>query len=123
MATLSPSTVVSVRTVVIWVIRLVALFLILRGAYFALQRFLMGVITGQPEMAWDVWQEIGNETHRVSIGAVMLAIGAILAIFNRPLAAWLTPAPREGCPACGFSRGDDDPTRCTECGLPGVNKK
>lgn len=123
MATLTPSTVVSARTLVIWVIRLAALYLVLRGGYLALQRLLMALIVGQPEMAWGVWMEIGNESHRVSIGSVMVVIGILLAIFNRPLGAWLTPAPKEGCPACGFSRGDEDPTRCTECGLPGVNKK
>ncbi len=123
MPTLTPATVVSVRTIAVWILRILALYLILRGGYLFLQRFLMGFIVGQPEMAWNVWQEIGAESHYVSIGALMVAFGAGLAVFSRQIAAWLTPTPREGCPACGFSRGDDDPTRCTECGLPGVNKK
>jgi hypothetical protein len=121
--TLSPSTVVSVRTIAVWSIRIVALFLILRGAYFVLQRFLMGVIVGQPAMAWTTFQEIGNTSHRVSIGALMVLFGIALALCNRRIAAWMIPTPIEGCPNCGFSRGDDDPTRCTECGLPGVNNK
>jgi hypothetical protein len=70
-----------------------------------------------------VWQEIGNTTHRFSIGALMVLFGIALALFNRAIVHWLIPAPTEGCPNCGFSRGDEDPTRCTECGLPGVNKK
>lgn len=123
MLMLTPATVVSVRTIAVWALRIVALFLILRGGYFVLQRLLMGVIVGQVEMSWNVWQEIGNESHRVSIGAAMMLVGVGLAFLSRHIAALLIPVPADGCPNCGFSRGDDDPTRCTECGLPGVNKK
>ncbi|MGP1309678.1 MAG: hypothetical protein ACTS27_05720 [Phycisphaerales bacterium] len=118
---LTPSTVVSVRTITVWFIRALALFLLLRGAYLVAQRFLMGIIVGQPDMAWSMWQEIGAKSHYVSIGALMVVFGTVLALLNRRIAAWLTPAPPEGCPRCGFARGDDDPSRCTECGLPGVN--
>jgi hypothetical protein len=121
--TLSPSTVVSVRTIAVWILRILAFYLIVRGVYFMLQRLLLGALVGQPDMVWGVWQEIGNTTHRFSIGALMALFGIALALFNRTIAAWMIPAPVEGCPNCGFSRGDDDPTRCTECGLPGVNKK
>jgi hypothetical protein len=120
--TLTPATVVSVRTKVLWIVRAVALVLLVVGAYFLVNRVLFATITADWSYALKTFSGIGT-FHPFHAGVALVVIGATLGLFSRRIAAWLTPAPIEGCPNCGFSRGDDDPTRCTECGLPGVNKK
>lgn len=120
MRTTTPGTIHLRRVIALGALRALALGLLLFGVWFTLQRLAMGAMSGDVRMAYNVWMGIGDG-HRMSNGVVFLGLGALLAIFSKPLARWVTPAPEEGCPRCGFARGDDDPTRCTECGLPGVN--
>lgn len=120
MRTTTPGTIHSRRVIALGVLRALAFAFLLVGGWFTLQRLAMGAMSGDVRMAYNVWMGIGD-WHRMSNGVVFLGLGIVLAFFARPLARWFTPAPEEGCPRCGFARGDDDPTRCTECGLAGVN--
>lgn len=120
--TLTPPTIITVRAVVIWTLRTIAVFLVFRGGYFVTQRLVFSLFAGQ-DAAWRVWTEVGNTSHRGSTGISMLIFGAALAAGSNLIAGWMTPVPSEGCPRCGYARDAsvDDQSRCPECGLPGVN--
>jgi len=124
---LTPSTVTAARTIALWALRAIAAFLIIRGGYFVLQRLVFSLFAGQVA-AWQTWLEIGNTSHRGSVGIAMLIVGGALAFASGLIARWMTPVPADGCPRCGYTRdapGDEgalsDDTRCPECGLQGVN--
>jgi len=120
MRSMTPQRVAAVRTRVVWTLRAMAAALLFVGSWWVLQRWAVAFMGGDYRFAYSGWLGVGD-WHRMSNGVVFLALGGALAAFNAPIARWMTPPPSEGCPRCGFARGDDDPTRCTECGLPGVN--
>lgn len=125
MPSIKPATVNSARAVVLGVTRAIAAILLLVGTLFVVQRVLFALFANDVRMAYNIWQGIGDG-HRMSNGLVFLALGGALAALSRPIARWLTPAPGDECPRCGYAKadppGEHDPSRCAECGLPGVNK-
>jgi len=127
MPALTPSTVVTVRTVVTWTLRAIALAMVLVGAHYSIQRVMFYLFTGNADTAWRAWMEIGATSHRASIGASLALLGVGLALLSAPLARWITPFPPDGCPRCGYTRDEPlaestpDETRCPECGLRSAN--
>ncbi len=103
-----------------WILRGLALFLITGGSYLCLKRFAFGLITGDFAMATRVWQDVG-ETHSISRGTAMLLVGVGIAVFAGRLSRWIITLPPTTCPRCGHLRTPGGGTKCTECGLEGVN--
>lgn len=127
MSTLTPSAVLTVRTVVTWTLRAIALYLLIAGTHLLLQRTFQHMITGEGGVTWQYIMEDGKQRHRPSIGGSFFLLGVALALLSAPLARWITPLPRDGCPRCGYTRDEPhaetspDETRCPECGLRGAN--
>ncbi len=105
-----------------WILRGVAFLLIAGGSYLCLKRIAFAIITGDFRMATQVWTDIG-ETHSISRGAAMLLVGVGIAVFGRRLSRWIITLPANTCPRCGYIRTRGGGTKCTECGLEGVNSE
>ena len=103
-----------------WILRGIAFLLIAGGSYLCLKRIGFGIITGDFRMATQVWTDIG-ETHSISRGAAMLLVGVGIAVFARRLSRWIITLAPNTCPRCGYIRTRGGGTKCTECGLEGVN--
>ena len=103
-----------------WILRGLAFLLITVATYLCLKRIAFGLITGDFGMAIQVWQDIG-ETHSISRGTAMLLIGSLIAVFAGSLSHWIIALPPDTCPRCGHARTPGGATKCTECGLEGVN--
>lgn len=105
-----------------WVLRGVAFLLIASGSYLCLKRIVFGVITGDFRMVTRVWTQFG-ETATMSRGVAMLLVGVGIAVFGRRLSRWIITLPPNTCPRCGHVRTLGGGTKCTECGLEGVNSE
>ncbi len=103
-----------------WILRGVAFLLIVFGSYLCLKRITFGAITGDISMLTHAWEGTG-ETHSLSRGTAMLLIGVGMAVFARRLSRWIITLPSNTCPRCGYIRTRGGGTKCTECGLEGVN--
>jgi len=130
MVTICPKHIQVVRTVLLWLIRMVAVILILYGGYLIFARlfyaFFIGdgitagpgaiVATGIQGLKANIG--IGSD-HGLVRGVPMLIIGIVLAFLSRRLARWVVAMPELGCPRCGYA-GSGRPGKCPECGLDGV---
>ena len=103
-----------------WILRGAAFLLIAGGAYLCLKRLAFAIITGDFHLATQVWTDVG-ETHSISRGAAMLLVGAGITVFAQRLSRWIITLPANTCPRCGYIRTRGGGTKCTECGLEGVN--
>lgn len=97
-----------------WILRGIAFLLITGGSYLCLKRIGFGIITGDFRMATQVWTDISR-------GAAMLLVGVGIAVFARRLSRWIITLAPNTCPRCGYIRTRGGGTKCTECGLEGVN--
>lgn len=111
----------AVRGIVTWAVRGVALTLVATGGYLALKRVLFGIGVWDFELAFRVWEDIG-EKQSFYRGVGMVLVGLPLGLWSRRIAGWVVALPPTGCPQCGYAvappSGSAAPSRCPECGLP-----
>ncbi len=121
---LTPRRVNSVRTVVVWCLRGVAVVLLAEGAYLFLKKlfFAIGMITSHnPTYGFfHMFRRMegigeGQSTYR---GLAMLVVGGALAFGAKRIARWMIAMPVTGCPRCGYDGAVN--SICPECGLSGL---
>jgi len=126
-----------VRAFVTWILRAVALLMIVIGSALCINRILFGILAGGSffQSTFQLRMEIGV-THPIYRGLPLVILGTALAVFSRKLSRWIISVPEDVCPRCGYSRPITDPpaqpdsstsssrrsTRCPECGLEGFLK-
>ncbi len=116
---LDPMRVQDLRTIVLIVIRLVALWLIAWGAFQIIARLAFGFLGAKKlDQAWSVWMDIGSE-HGIYRGLGALAIGIPMAILSQALSRWIVRPPETSCPRCGYEGAGQPDGICNECGLTG----
>jgi len=130
---MKPDRINLIRALVLWVIRAMALMMVVYGLTMCLNRVLFGLLAGQSfyESTFQVWMEIG-ETHPMYRGLPLIILGVVLGILSKRLSSWIITVPNDCCPRCGYLRPMGDPpsgegisasspsrrsTRCPECGL------
>ncbi|MCA9299286.1 MAG: hypothetical protein KDA28_09480 [Phycisphaerales bacterium] len=47
-----------------------------------------------------------------------LGLALLGVLFEKRLARWLVPIPRDACVRCGYPMHGDRPEKCPECGMP-----
>lgn len=116
----TPHQINSLRAVTTWGLRLLALMLLVTGAYLMLKRLVFGIGVWDFNSALQAWMGIG-EDHSFYRGIAMMLVGGAVGAMSRRLAAWVVAMPPAGCPQCGYGvappSGSDPPDRCPECGL------
>jgi len=125
MPRLTPDTTRAARTVTLWALRLVGLWLITWGLFQIGTRLTFGISgsifnNGSLRDAARTWTGIG-ETHGLFRGLPTLLLGIALALASKHLARWIIRPPSHTCLRCDhpLSEGDHPvPTRCPECGEP-----
>lgn len=105
----------SARAIATWLGRLAAVVLLVTGAYLALKRMLLGLLTGDIGMIHNVWEGAG-EQQSFYRGIAMLIAGTVLALLSRKIARWIVVVPDEGCPRCGYAVDPATRGQCPECG-------
>ncbi len=115
MARIRAEDVNTVRAVVTWVLRAIAAAALAIGVYLPLKALLLGLSVGNMEMAYSVYDNVG-ENHPLSRGLVLITLGAALGLFSSKIARWMIPVPGRGCPGCGYA-GPGRNGLCPECGL------
>lgn len=120
MPRLSPSAMQDARAVATWVLRLVAIVLLIWGSYLVLKKVLFSATFGSDAVAhlFRVYEGIGEE-HSTYRGLAALLVGGTIAVTSRRLARWVVVLPRDGCPRCGYS--GPVTTTCPECGQQGLH--
>lgn len=118
-ARLTPSSVLAVRAVVLWVLRGVSVWLVAWGVFQVGARVVFGAMSRGPTGAWQVWSDIGQE-HGIVRGVPLVVVGVVLGASSRRLARWIVRPAEVGCPACGYASPGPG-GRCPECGLPGLD--
>jgi len=125
--TILPRHILMVRAVMLWLIRVVAVFLILLGGYLILARVIFAFFVGDGIAAGSgaivasgiqgLKAHIGiGADHGLVRGVPMLGVGVILALTSKSLVRWVVAMPELGCPRCGYA-GSGRPGICPECGL------
>lgn len=104
------------RSIAVSIIRTASASLLVWGAYLMLKRILFGIAQRSVEMAFTVYEGVGEE-HSFYRGLSLTVVAVLLACFAERIARWLVPVPFNGCPRCGYEKIDAD--RCPECGLGG----
>lgn len=105
----------SVRAVATWLARLAAVVLLVMGAYLALKRVLIAILTGDITMIHLVWEGAGDQQGFYR-GIGMVAAGVAMALLSRKIARWVVVVPEEGCPRCGYAVDPATRGQCPECG-------
>ncbi len=118
MHTHRPATINRIRAGVLWVLRGIALGMLMAGALLIVKRLAFGISTRQMDAAWMHYNGVG-EWHEFSLGLALLGIGGVTAFAARNLARWVISLPPEDCPRCQYAGIVGDMDRCPECGLTG----
>lgn len=122
MLRLTPTSVNTTRTLVVWCIRSVAVVLLVVGGYRLLWVLSMALFNGAH--GFSLLIRIYSPTDSLSLftyrGLAMLAVGLVLAFGSRRLARWVIAMPVIGCPRCGYDGAVND--ICPECGLCGLEE-
>ena len=117
---ITPERINSLRAVVTWCGRGVAVILVAVGTYLMLKRLAFGAGVLDFRTALQTWMEIG-EGQSFYRGVAMVLTGTAMGLLSRRIAAWVIAMPPTGCPQCGYDvappTGAAPPSRCPECGL------
>ncbi|MFG0304826.1 MAG: hypothetical protein ACF8Q5_01290 [Phycisphaerales bacterium JB040] len=126
MPRLTPDTTRAARTVTLWSLRLIGVWLISWGLFQIVSRlinalsFMLTGSTGSLLQNLSVIHDSAGE-HGFFRGTSALLIGIALALASRHLARWIIRPPSHGCLRCDHPLAESDhpvPARCPECGEP-----
>ena len=124
MLRISPTDVLGARALLTWVLRLVAAFLVIYGAFLVLARVTYASLISVSNPGFldriRVWEGVGQD-HGWVRGWPMLIVGLALAFTAVPLARWIIRVPDSGCPGCQYAGTRGKAGRCPECGLDGID--
>lgn len=110
---LSTESVHSARALATWIVRAVAVALVVYGAVLALRRLIFGAIQRDLELTFNVWEDIGRND-QISGGAALIVVGVALALLSRRIVRWAIVPAQSGCAACGYPEVKGGV--CPECG-------